>query len=57
MSNSILQQVKDAYAEFVDNYHKGVARFGVWWTVFTVSMIGISIVLILFALILIVRYV
>ncbi len=56
MSNSILQQVKDAYAEYVYNYHKGVARFGVWWRVFTVSMIGISIVLILFALILIVRY-
>ncbi|UCD44349.1 MAG: hypothetical protein JSV27_09490 [Candidatus Bathyarchaeota archaeon] len=56
MSNSVIQQIKDAYVDFVKNYRMGVERFGVWWKVFTASMIGISIVLILFALILIVRY-
>lgn len=56
MNNSVIQQIKDAYVDFVKNYRKGVERFGVWWKVFTASMIGISIVLILFALILIVRY-
>jgi len=35
----------------------GLERFGFWWTLFTVSMVSVSLVFLLFAIVLAVLYV
>ena len=50
MSDSVLEGIKEAYAQFVEYYRKGVERFGVWWTVFTFSVLSIPIIFIVFAI-------
>ena len=50
MSDSVLKKIKDAYAKFVEYYRNGVERFGVWWTVFTFSVLSIPLIFIVFAI-------
>jgi len=50
MSESVLEDIKEAYARFVEYYRKGVERFGVWWTVFTFSVLSIPLIFIVFAI-------
>ena len=52
MNSEILDRVKEIYDEYIQSYRKGRERFGIWWTVFTVSMLSLSVVLILFAIVL-----
>ena len=50
MSDSVLEDIKEAYGRFVEQYRKGVERFGVWWTVFTFSVLSIPLIFIVFAI-------
>lgn len=56
MSGKFVDRVKVYFLEFLEGYRKGRERFGVYWTVFTVSMILFSVILILFAIIAAVLY-
>jgi hypothetical protein len=56
MSDSVLEDIKEAYAQFVEYYRKGVERFGVWWTVFTFSVLSIPLILIVFAILAIILF-
>jgi hypothetical protein len=44
------------FQEYIDSYHKGCERFGVWWKLFTFSMLGLAAVFIAVAIILVVLY-
>ena len=50
MSDSVLEDIKETYAQFVEYYRKGVERFGVWWTIFTFSVLSIPLILIVFVI-------
>lgn len=56
MSGKFVDRVKVYFLEFLEGYRKGRERFGVYWTVFTVSIILFSVILILFAIIAAVLY-
>ncbi len=47
---------KSYFQEYVDYYHKGTERFGVWWKLFTFSMLAFAMVFIAVAIILFVLY-
>ncbi len=44
------------FLEYLDSYHKGVKRYGVWWKLFTFSMLAIAAVFIVFAITLVVLF-
>jgi hypothetical protein len=44
------------YQEYIDSYHKGYDRYGMWWKLFTFSMLGFAAVFIAVAAILFVLY-
>ncbi len=48
-------RVRGYFGEYLRSYRRGVERFGVWWKVFTLSMISISLVFIALAILLITR--
>ena len=56
MGAKILVRFKEVCSEFVRNYRRGRERFGFWWTLFTVSMVSVSLVFLLFAIVLAVLY-
>ncbi len=43
---------KSFFQDYIDSYHKGCERFGVWWKLFTFSMLAFAAVFIAVALIL-----
>jgi hypothetical protein len=47
------QEISQGY---IDSYHKGCERYGVWWKLFTFSMFAIAAIFIAFAIILIVFF-
>ena len=47
---------KSYFQEYIDSYHKGCERYGVWWKLFTFSMLAIAAVFIAFAITLVVLY-
>ncbi len=49
-------KLKSYFREYIDSYHKGCERYGVWWKLFTVSMLSIAVVFIAFAITLIVLF-
>jgi hypothetical protein len=49
-------KLKFYFQEYIDGYHKGCERYGVWWKLFTFSMLAIPTVLIAFAITLIVFF-
>ena len=56
MSRGFVDRVKGFLLEALEGYRIGRERFGIYWTVFTVSMILFSVILILFAIIAAVLY-
>lgn len=42
--------IQSYFREYIDSYHRGMERFGVWWKVFTFSIFAIAAVLIIFAI-------
>jgi hypothetical protein len=55
-NSSVQEDIKEAYAKFVEYYRNGVERFGIWWTVFTFSVLSIPLILIVFAILGIILY-
>lgn len=49
-------KLKSYFQEYIASYHKGCERYGVWWKLFTFSMLAISAVFIAFAMILVVFF-
>ena len=49
-------KLKSYFQEYIDSYHKGCERYGVWWKLFTFSMLAIAAVLISFAITLVVFF-
>ena len=49
-------KLKSYFQEYIDSYHKGCERYGVWWKLFTFSMLAIAAVLIAFAITLVVFF-
>ena len=47
---------KSYFQEYIDSYHKGCERYGVWWKLFTFSMLAIAAVFIAFAITLVVLF-
>ena len=56
MSGDFIDRVKAFLLEAREGYRIGRERFGIYWTVFTVSMITFSLIMILFAIIVTVLY-
>lgn len=56
MSGSIVDRVKAFLLEALEGYRIGRERFGIYWTVFTVSMLLFSVVMILFSIIAVILY-
>ena len=47
---------KSYLQEYLESYHKGCERYGVWWKLFTFSMLAIAMVFIAFAITLVVFF-
>jgi hypothetical protein len=47
---------KSYFREYIDSYHKGCERYGIWWKLFTFAMLAITGVFITSAIILIVFF-
>jgi hypothetical protein len=47
---------KSYFQEFFYSYHKGCERYGVWWKLFTFSMLGFSVVFVAVAITLVVLF-
>ena len=56
MAKKIREKASSIIDDFLQSHRKGRELFGVWWTLFTVSMLSISVVFILFAILLAVFY-
>ena len=56
MSGGFVDRVKGFLLETLKGYRIGRERFGIYWTVFTVSMILFSLIMILFSIIAVVLY-
>ncbi len=52
MSKNLLERVREGLRDFAQSYRRNSERFGVWWTLFTASMLTLFATFILFALIL-----
>jgi len=47
---------KSYFQEFLYSYHKGCERYGIWWKLFTFSMLGFSVVFVALAITLIMLF-
>ncbi len=56
MGGRVLKQVRKFYDEYIEHYRKGVERFGIWWTIFTASILGFALIFIVFALLLVILF-
>ncbi len=56
MSDKFVDRVKDFLLEAIEGYRIGRERLGIYWTVFTVSMLLFSVIMILFSIIAVVLY-
>lgn len=52
MGGRVLKQVREFYNDYMEHYRKGVERFGIWWTIFTASILGFALIFIVFAFLL-----
>jgi len=56
MGEKIGDKIKRIFDEYVQTYHKGRVKFGVWWTLLTISMLSLSLVFFTVALILVIFF-
>jgi hypothetical protein len=56
MGEKIGDKIKRIYDEYIQTYHRGREKFGVWWTLLTLSMLSLSFVFFITALILIIFF-
>jgi hypothetical protein len=57
MNIKIIDKLTHYFNEYVENYKKACEKYGVWWKIFTVSMIGMALVFIIFAIFLAVYFI
>jgi hypothetical protein len=48
--------IRDAIRGYIESYRKGVEKFGIWWTIFQLSIWGFVLIFILTAVIIVVVY-
>ena len=53
---NIPRAIKEAIIGYRESYRKGVEKFGVWWTVFQISIWGFILIFIVTAVIIFVLY-
>lgn len=56
MSREILERIRKEFQEYMLSYQRGREKFGVWWTLLTLSMLSLALVFIAVALILAIFY-
>lgn len=56
MSGVFVDRIKAFLLEALEGYRIGRERFGIYWTVFTVSMLLFSVIMILFSIIAVILY-
>jgi hypothetical protein len=56
MSREILERIRKEFQEYALSYQRGREKFGVWWTLLTLSMLSLALVFITVALILAIFY-
>ena len=56
MSREILERIRKEFQEYMASYQRGHEKFGVWWTLLTLSMLSMALVFITVALILVIFY-
>ncbi len=52
----IPESLRQAIIEYQESYHNGVEKFGVWWTVFHLSMLSFVAIFIMTAILILVVY-
>ena len=52
----IPRAIKEAINGYRESYRKGVEKFGVWWTVFQISIWGLVLILVVTAVVIFVVY-
>ncbi len=50
------KSIRDAIIGYRESYRKGVEKFGIWWTVFQISIWGFVLIFLLTAIIIFVIY-
>ena len=53
---NIPRAIKEAVKGYRESYRKGVEKFGVWWTIFQLSIWGFILILVIAAVIIFVVY-
>ncbi len=56
MSGVFVDRIKAFLLEALEGYRIGRERFGIYWTVFTVSMLLFSVIMVLFSIIAVLLY-
>ena len=57
MSEKISDKVWKIIDEFIENYRKGIEKYGPYWKIFYVSMIAFILIFVLFAVFLAIYYI
>ncbi len=57
MSGKISEKFWKIIDEYIENYRKGVEKFGLFWKIFYVSMIAFTLIFVLFAVFLAIYYI
>ena len=53
---NIPDNLRQAILDYQESYHKGVEKFGIWWTVFHLSMWGFVAIFLMTAILVLVVY-
>ena len=56
MSEKISEKFWKIIDEYIENYRKGVEKYGLYWKIFYVSMIAFTLVFVVFAVFLAIYY-
>jgi cell division protein FtsL len=57
MSEKISDKVWKIIDEYIENYRKGIEKYGSYWKIFYVSMIAFILIFVLFAVFLAIYYI
>ena len=51
-----ISRLVNLFREYLENYRRGCKRFGIWWKLFTASMLTLALIFVSFAVILVFRF-
>ena len=57
MSEKISDKIWNIIDEYIENYRKGVEKYGFYWKIFYISMIAFTLIFVLFAAFLTIYYI